>query len=92
MPLLPVEEDDDDVDYEQEKDEKSPSPVSPSSSSSTEDKKSEDQVQLQHKLQNRISDSYAARMRLRLGSLKPRSFSLADLQERDDGEEEEDED
>ena len=31
-----------------------------------------------------MPDSYAARMRLRLGSMKARSFSLADLQEHDE--------
>ncbi|KAI4316212.1 hypothetical protein L6164_024211 [Bauhinia variegata] len=81
MPLLPVNEDEDD--YEEEKARKLPSPSSPSSYSSslTEEKKQEDQVQLR---QDRVAESYVAKMRLRLGSFKSRSFSLADLQEHDD--------
>ncbi|KAF7830184.1 nucleolin 1-like [Senna tora] len=85
MPLLPVDEDEDD-DYEQEKARKVPSPTS-SSSSLTEEKKEEDQIQMR---QSRVPESYAARMRLRLGSFKSRSFSLADLQEHDDEEEDDD--
>ncbi|KAG5034301.1 hypothetical protein JHK87_009211 [Glycine soja] len=51
------------------------------------EKKQEDQVQLRL---NRVPESYAAHMRLRLGSFKARSFSLADLQEHDDEEEDDD--
>ncbi|ESW09120.1 hypothetical protein PHAVU_009G101800 [Phaseolus vulgaris] len=95
MPLLPVVEDrdDDDDDYEEEEEEeeekarKIPSASSSSSSSLAEEKKPEDQVQLRL---NRVPESYAAHMRLRLGSFKSRSFSLADLQEHDDEEEDDD--
>lgn len=90
MPLFPVTEDLDD-DYEEEEEEedaekarKVPSASSSSSSSLAEEKKQEDPVQMRH---NRIPESYAAHMRLRLGSFKSRSFSLADLQEHDDEEE-----
>ncbi|KAK7352800.1 hypothetical protein VNO80_18229 [Phaseolus coccineus] len=93
MPLLPVVEDrdDDDDDEEEEEEEekarKIPSASSSSSSSLAEEKKPEDQVQLRL---NRVPESYAAHMRLRLGSFKSRSFSLADLQEHDDEEEDDD--
>ncbi|XP_047167403.1 uncharacterized protein LOC124836280 [Vigna umbellata] len=90
MPLLPVDEDcddDDDDEEEEEKASKVPSASSSSSSSLAEEKKPEDQVQLRL---NRVPESYAAHMRLRLGSFKARSFSLADLQEHDDEEEDED--
>ncbi|KAG5018718.1 hypothetical protein HKD37_06G015177 [Glycine soja] len=89
MPLLPVDEDQD-YDYEEEEEDeeenarKVPSASSSSSSSLAEEKKQEDQVQLRF---NRMPESYAAHMRLRLGSFKARSFSLADLQEHDDEEE-----
>ncbi|XP_027355444.1 nucleolin 1-like [Abrus precatorius] len=89
MPLLPVNEDQDD-DYEEEEEEKArkvPSASSSSSSSLAEDKKQEDQV---HLCRKRLPESYAAEMRLRLGSFKSRSFSLADLQEHDDEEEDDD--
>ena len=94
MPLLPVDEDQD-YDYEEEEEEeddeekarKVPSASSSSSSSLAEEKKQEDQVQLRL---NRVPESYAAHMRLRLGSFKARSFSLADLQEHDDEEEDDD--
>ncbi|TKY74632.1 hypothetical protein E2542_SST03395 [Spatholobus suberectus] len=90
MPLLPVDEDQD-YDYEEEEEEekarKVPSASSSSSSSLAEEKKQEDQVQLRL---NRVPESYAAKMRLRLGSFKARSFSLADLQEHDDEEEDDD--
>lgn len=76
MPLLPVEEDEDDV-YEEEKAREVPSPAS----SSPHENKHENPVQLR---QSRVPESYAARMRLRLGSMKARSFSLADLQEHDE--------
>ncbi|RDX63675.1 hypothetical protein CR513_57863 [Mucuna pruriens] len=97
MPLLPVAEDRDYNYYEEEEEEeeeeekarKVPSASSSSSSSLAEEKKQEDQVQLRL---NRVPQSYAAEMRLRLGSFKARSFSLADLQEHDDEEEEEDDD
>ena len=98
MPLLPVDEDhdDDDDDYgdvddeeEERKARKVPSASSSSSSSSlSEEKKQEDQVQMRHNRMN--PESYAARMRLRLGSFKTRSFSLADLQEHEDEEEDDD--
>jgi len=93
MPLLPVDEDrdddddDEDEEEEEEKARKVPSASSSSSSSLAEEKKPEDQVQLRL---NRVPESYAAHMRLRLGSFKARSFSLADLQEHDDEEEDED--
>ncbi|KAL2346847.1 hypothetical protein Fmac_000847 [Flemingia macrophylla] len=86
MPLLPVDEDHDDDYYEEEEEEKTrkvPSASSSSSSSLAEEKK-QDQVQLRL---NRVPQSYAAEMRLRLGSFKSRSFSLADLQEHEDEEE-----
>lgn len=92
MPLLPVDEDQD-YDYEEEEEDeeenarKVPSASSSSSSSLAEEKKQEDQVQLRL---NRVPESYAAHMRLRLGSFKARSFSLADLQEHDDEEEDDD--
>lgn len=92
MPLLPVNEDHDDdygggyYDYEEE--EKTRKVSSSSSSSSLgEEKKQEDQVQVGD---GRMHESYAAEMRLRLRSFKSRSFSLADLQERDDEEDDED--
>ncbi|KAI4337425.1 hypothetical protein L6164_015846 [Bauhinia variegata] len=85
MPLLPVDEDEDYY-CEEEKTRKAPSPSSPSSPS--EEKKQEDQLQLR---QNRVAESYAAKMRLRLGNnFKSRSFSLADLQEHDDEEDDDD--
>jgi len=92
MPLLPVDEDRDDYDDDEEEEEeekarKVPSASSSSSSSLAEEKKPEDQVQLRL---NRVPESYAAHMRLRLGSFKSRSFSLADLQEHDDEEEDDD--
>lgn len=91
MPLLPVNEDRDDYDdvyydYEdEEKARKMPSGSSSSSSSNSlaDDKKQEDQVQIGH---GRMHESYAAEMRLRLRSFKSRSYSLADLQEHDDEE------
>ncbi|KAI9106396.1 hypothetical protein K1719_021924 [Acacia pycnantha] len=90
MPLLPVEEDEDDDDggygYEEEKAREVPSP---SSLSSPRENKHENPVQLR---QSRVPESYATRMRLRLGSMKARSFSLADLQKHDEAEEEDDED
>ncbi|CAI8599751.1 unnamed protein product [Vicia faba] len=92
MPLFPVNEDHDDdygdgyYDYEEEEKIRK---VSSSSSSSSlgEEKKQEDQVQIGH---GRMHESYAAEMRLRLRSFKSRSFSLADLQEHDDEEDDED--
>lgn len=88
MPLLPVVEDEDDDDdcYEEEEEEEEEDktrhvPPSPSSLLSPRDAKHENPLQLR---QNRVPDSYAARMRLRLGSMKARSFSLADLQEHDE--------
>jgi hypothetical protein len=96
MPLLPVNEDHNDdyydygdndyEDYEgEEKARKLPSTSSSSSSSNSlvEDKKQEDH-------HGRMHESYAAEMRLRLRSFKSRSFSLADLQEHDDEEDDED--
>lgn len=88
MPLLPVVEDE--YECETEKTTK----VSPSSSSSSTEEKEEekpiiDQVLLRQ--QNRVPHSYAAHMRLRLGSFKSRSFSLADLQEHDEEEDEDEE-
>ncbi|KAF7817180.1 nucleolin 1-like [Senna tora] len=50
-----------------------------------EEDKQEDQL-LQMPL-SRVPDSYAAKMRLRLGNFNLRSFSLADLQEHDEQEE-----
>ncbi|XP_058785810.1 protein OXIDATIVE STRESS 3 LIKE 4-like [Vicia villosa] len=92
MPLLPVNEDHDDdygdgyYDYEEE--EKTRKVSSSSSSSSLgEEKKQEDQVQVGD---GRMHESHAAEMRLRLRSFKSRSFSLADLQEHDDEEDDED--
>ncbi|XP_057731167.1 protein OXIDATIVE STRESS 3 LIKE 4-like [Arachis stenosperma] len=104
MPLLPVNEDhdddvddddDDDDDFQERKARKVPSTSSSSSSSSlSEEKKHEDQVQVQVQVQVRhtriVPESYAAHMRLRLGSFKTRSFSLADLQEHADEEDHDD--
>ncbi|CAL0327258.1 unnamed protein product [Lupinus luteus] len=94
MPLLPMDEsqDDDDYDYEdgEKKARKVPFTSSSSSSSSSslvEEKKQEYQI---HVCQDRLPESYAAEMRLRLKSFKSRSFSLADLKENDDGEEDND--
>ncbi|CAJ2643372.1 unnamed protein product [Trifolium pratense] len=101
MPLLPVNEDhnDDYYDYgdndyedyeEEEKARKMPFASSSSSSSNSlvEDKKQEDNhVQIGN---GRMHESYADEMRLRLRSFKSRSFSLADLQEHDDEEDDED--
>lgn len=88
MPLFPVVEDRDD-DFEEDEEDKARKHPSASSSSSNsslgEEKKQED---LLHN--NRFPQSYAAEMRLRLGSFKTRSFSLADLQEHDDEEEDDD--
>ncbi|CAL0305678.1 unnamed protein product [Lupinus luteus] len=92
MPLLPVDESQDDDDEEEgEKVRKVACTSSSSSSSSSlfEEKKQEDQVQI---CSDRVSESYAAEMRLRLRSFKTRSFSLADLQEHDDEEEEDNDD
>lgn len=87
MPLLPLHEDRDHDDFddfeEEEKARKVPSSSASSSSSSSlaeEKKQEEEQV---HRI---IPESYAAEMRLRLRSFKSRSFSLADLQEHDDEE------
>ncbi|KAF1893469.1 hypothetical protein Lal_00001948 [Lupinus albus] len=93
MPLLPVDESqDDDDDDEGEKFRKVACTSSSSSSSSSlvGEKKQEDQVvQICH---NRLPESYASEMRLRLRSFKTRSFSLADLQEHDDEDEEDNDD
>jgi hypothetical protein len=45
---------------------------------------------MMRQLNNRMPQSYAHHMRLRLGSFKSRSFSLADLQEHDEVEEDDD--
>lgn len=79
MPLLPLDEDHDDDDYEEYQEEKTRKvPSTSSSSSSSSSSLSEDKKQ--------IPESYAAEMRLRLRSFKSRSFSLADLQEDEDEE------
>lgn len=101
MPLLPMIDDDDDEEDDDEKEaedkEEATKVVSPSSSSSSsaEEKKrlpQQEQV-LMMRQQNRVPRSYADHMRLRLGSFKSRSFSLADLQEHEiEEDEEEDED
>lgn len=86
MPLLPLAEDSDEA--EEELEEEKARKVSPSSSSSSsssaEEKKPQDEVHLRQ--QNRVPQSYAAHMRLRLRSFKSRSLSLADLQEHDEEE------
>lgn len=89
MPLLPVVDEDNNYDYEEEevKTRKVPSASSSSSSSLAEEKKQEDQVPLRL---DRAPESYAAEMRLRLGGFKARSFSLADLQEHEDEEDDDD--
>ncbi|CAL0323209.1 unnamed protein product [Lupinus luteus] len=100
MPILPmVDEDQDNSIYDEEiEDDKGRTKVSPSSSSSSlEGKKQEEEQDQVHQMRqlgnnNRVPQSYAAHMRLRLGSFKSRSFSLADLQEHDNEEEEEEED
>ncbi|OIW14367.1 hypothetical protein TanjilG_15721 [Lupinus angustifolius] len=102
MPILPmVDEDQDDSFYDEEaEDDKGRRKVSPSSSSSSLDGKKQQQEEEQdqvHQMRqldnnNRVPQSYAAHMRLRLGSFKSRSFSLADLQEHDNEEEEEEDD
>ncbi|KAE9588973.1 hypothetical protein Lal_00012514 [Lupinus albus] len=101
MPILPmVDEDQDNSFYDEEvEDDKGRRKVSPSSSSSSlegkkhqqEEEEEEDQLHQLRQLDNnnRVPQSYAAHMRLRLGSFKSRSFSLADLQEHDNEEEEE---
>ncbi|CAL0323111.1 unnamed protein product [Lupinus luteus] len=79
MPILPiVDEDQDDNNnyYDKEEEEGEEDKVSRSSSSSS--------------LDNRVPQSYASHMRLTLRSFKSRSFSLADLQEHDNEEEDED--
>ncbi|KAK7293676.1 hypothetical protein RJT34_16549 [Clitoria ternatea] len=83
MPLLPVDEDyeDDDDDYEVEK----PKKVSPFCSSTEEKKKPQDEGLVRQN--NRVPQSYADHLRLRLGSFKSRSLSLADLQEHDEADE-----
>jgi hypothetical protein len=96
MPLLPLnedeEEDDDDDDENQRVDKdvttKGSSPSS--SSSSMEEKKNPQEEVMMRQLNNRMPQSYAHHMRLRLGSFKSRSFSLADLQEHDEVEEDDD--
>ncbi|XP_004498569.1 uncharacterized protein [Cicer arietinum] len=95
MPLLPVDEhddDDDEEDYENEGEynKEDTTKGSPSSSSSSiEEKKNPQEVMMRQFNNNRMPHSYANHMRLRLGSFKSRSFSLADLQEHDEVEEEE---
>ncbi|XP_019457368.1 PREDICTED: uncharacterized protein LOC109357778 isoform X2 [Lupinus angustifolius] len=77
MPILPIVDEDQDNNnyYDEEEEENGKRKLSPSSSSSS--------------LDNRVPQSYASHMRLRLRSFKSRSFSLADLQEHDNEEEEE---
>ncbi|WJX09949.1 hypothetical protein P8452_00728 [Trifolium repens] len=97
MPLLRVNEDedeDDDDDENQRVDkEVTTKGSSPSSSSSSmEEKKNPQEEVMMRQLNNRMPQSYAHHMRLRLGSFKSRSFSLADLQEHDEVEEDDDDD
>ncbi|CAL5206426.1 unnamed protein product [Lathyrus oleraceus] len=96
MPLLRVDEDEDDEDDEEDQgvDKEVGAKESPSSScSSMEEKKNvqKDEVMMRQ-FENRMPQSYASHMRLRLGSFKSRSFSLADLQEHDGVEEDADDD
>lgn len=95
MPLLRVDEDEDDEDEEDRGvDKEVMAKESPSSSCcSMEEKKNvqQDEVMMRQ-FENRMPQTYASHMRLRLGSFKSRSFSLADLQEHDEVEEDEDED
>ncbi|XP_028802388.1 uncharacterized protein LOC114757486 [Neltuma alba] len=87
MPLLPLHEEEE----EEEKCRKlaaSPSSLSSSSSSSlTEEKKQEDQIPLRRR--QKTAPPELTRLRP-AGSFRLRSFSLADLKEHDDEEEEED--
>ncbi|KAK7260784.1 hypothetical protein RIF29_27082 [Crotalaria pallida] len=95
MPILPMVDEDQDNYYDDEAEEDKGNVRASSSSESLEEKKSqEDQVHQLRQLDNnnRVPQSYAAHMRLRLGSFKSRSFSLADLQEHDNEEDEEEED
>lgn len=95
MPLLSVNEDDgDDEDDENQGGEKEVATKgSPSSSSSSmEEKKNPQEEVMMRQFNNRMPQSYANHMRLRLGSFKSRSFSLADLQEHDEVDEDDDED
>ncbi|XP_045820440.1 ubiquitin carboxyl-terminal hydrolase 36-like [Trifolium pratense] len=91
MPLLRVNEDedeDDDDDENQRVDKEVTTKDSPSSSSSSmEEKKNPQEEVMMRQFNNRMPQSYANHMRLRLGSFKSRSFSLADLQEHDEVEE-----
>ncbi|CAI8605810.1 unnamed protein product [Vicia faba] len=97
MPLLRVDENEDDEDEDEDEedqgvDKEVRAKESPSSScSSMEEKKNvqQDEVMMRQ-FENRMPQSYASHMRLRLGSFKSRSFSLADLQEHDEVEEEDD--
>lgn len=95
MPLLRVDEDEDDDDEEDHGvDKEVRAKESPSSScSSMEEKKNlqQDEVMMRQ-FENIMPQSYASHMRLRLGSFKSRSFSLADLQEHDEVEEDDDDD
>lgn len=95
MPLLPLDEEDDDQEYETDEAYKeSTIKASPSSSSSSsiDEKNKNPQEQVLMRQQNKVPQSYAAHMRLRLGSFKSRSFSLADLQEHDEVEDEDGDD
>lgn len=90
MPLLSVNEDDDE---DQGGEKEVTTKGSPSSSSSSmEEKKNPQEEVMMRQFNNRMPQSYANHMRLRLGSFKSRSFSLADLQEHDEVEEDDDED
>ncbi|MED6225330.1 hypothetical protein PIB30_092697 [Stylosanthes scabra] len=95
MPLLPLDEDSDEAAQEQGDDEDGEDEKgrkvfsSPSSSSSS----AKDEVLSLRQQQKRVPpQSYAEHMRLKLGSFKSRSLSLADLQEHDEEEDEEEED
>ncbi|MED6121947.1 hypothetical protein PIB30_035090 [Stylosanthes scabra] len=97
MPLLPLDEDSDEAaqeepeDDEDEVDEKGRKIFSSPSSSSSSAK--DEVLSLRQQQQKRVPpQSYAAHMRLKLGSFKSRSLSLADLQEHDEEEDDVDDD
>jgi len=93
MPLLSVNEDEDEDDEDQGGEKEVITKGSPSSSSSSmEEKKNPQEEVMMRQFNNRMPQSYANHLRLRLGSFKSRSFSLADLQEHDEVEEDDDDD
>ncbi|KAL1353150.1 hypothetical protein HN51_017073 [Arachis hypogaea] len=93
MPLLPLDEDSDEAAQEQEGDEDEEDEKGRKVFSSPSSSARDEVLSVRQQQQNRVPpQSYAAHMRLRLGSFKSRSLSLADLQEHDEEEEEDDND